>query len=196
MTGFFTVGDYIFDLIKPRVTQSKDDCYKKCHGKLCSPCKKVFDLVRSDAMAYINITGNPYCNSARYCEYLSDNSGCLDDSQSASRIYRLGAHMLIAGIVGIISLYIKGMIVPTAILVMLFASLFISTFFISIHADAAEALCISFIDNEECERRRLGEPTSLYKDTYNNMDMKNTDLVNEVKQVLTEHPYRDRKSVV
>jgi hypothetical protein len=55
--------------------------------------------------------------------------------------------MMIAGIVGIICLYVKGMIVPTAILVMLFGSLFISTFFISIHADAAEALCISFIDN-------------------------------------------------
>ncbi len=28
------------------------------------------DLVRSDAYAYIALNGNPFCNSAKYCEYL------------------------------------------------------------------------------------------------------------------------------
>jgi hypothetical protein len=88
-------------------------------------------------MGYTYITGNPYCNSARYCEYLSDNSAVFEDNQSTSRMYRIAAHLLIAGLVGIICLYAKGKIVPTVILVILFSSLFISTFFISIHADAA-----------------------------------------------------------
>jgi hypothetical protein len=55
--------------------------------------------------------------------------------------------MLIAGIVGIICLYIKGTILPTVMLLIMVLSVFISTYFISIHADAAEAIAISFIDN-------------------------------------------------
>lgn len=61
--------------------------------------------------------------------------------------YRICAHMLIAGIVGIICLYIKGTILPTVMLLIMVLSVFISTYFISIHADAAEAIAISFIDN-------------------------------------------------
>lgn len=98
--------------------------------------------------------------------------------------------MLIAGIVSIICLYVKGKIVPTIVLVMIFLSLFISTFFISIHADAAEAIAISFIDNEECERRRNNLPANLYGDTYNNMSLKQPELAEEVKKMLEEHPYR------
>jgi hypothetical protein len=33
-------------------------------------CGALFDLVRSDAISYSVLTGNPYCNSAKYCEYL------------------------------------------------------------------------------------------------------------------------------
>lgn len=75
---------------------------------LCDCLRKTFDLVRSDAMAYINLTGNTYCNSARYCEYLCDHSRILEFSQSLSRTYRLGAHGLIAGISCIVALYING----------------------------------------------------------------------------------------
>lgn len=190
MTGFFTIGDYIFDLIKPSISSPPTSCYRKTHTKCCNPFKKVFDLVRSDAMAYIHITGNPYCNSARYCEYLCDNSAAVEESQTTSRSYRLSAHMLIGGIVSIICLYVKGKIVPTVVLVMIFISLFISTFFISIHVDAAEAIAISFIDNEECERRRNNLPANLYNDTYNNMSLKQPELANEVRQMLDDHPYR------
>lgn len=153
MTGFFSLGDYIFDLIKPNGKSNDQGCYATCFDTVCFPCTKIFDLVRSDAMAYINIAGNPYCNAARYCQYLSDKSVVLESGQSASRTYRLCAHLLIAGVVGVICLYIKGEIAPTALFVIFLASIFISTFFISVHADAAEAIAISFMDNEECEKR-------------------------------------------
>ena len=80
MTGFFALGDYIFDLIKPSSKESEEDegCWDKIFkSALCMCCTKTFDLVRSDAMAYINLSGNPYCNSARYCEYLCDKSKVL-----------------------------------------------------------------------------------------------------------------------
>lgn len=147
MTGFFTLGDYLFDLIKPGVSSSVTGVHNRCWNTCCGPCNKVFALVRSDAMAYINIAGNPYCNSARYCEYLSSTSYAVEQDSTTSRTYRLCSHLTIAGIVGIICLYVKGTIAPISLLVMLFLSLFISTFFISLHADAAEAIAISFMDN-------------------------------------------------
>lgn len=85
---------------------------------------KIFDLVRSDAFAYINLTGNPYCNSARYCEYLCDKSHILEFSQSTSRTYRLSAHLIIAALVGIIALYIKGTISPYAVLLIMLLVIF------------------------------------------------------------------------
>lgn len=147
MTGFFTLGDYLFDLIKPRVTSKPTSMHVRCWKTCCGSCTKLFSLVRSDAMGYINIAGNPYCNSARYCEYLSNNSYIVEQDQTSSRTYRLCAHLAIAGIVGLICLYVKGTIAPISLLVMFFLSLFISTFFISLHADAAEAIAISFMAN-------------------------------------------------
>lgn len=99
-------------------------------------------------MGYINIAGNPYCNAARYCNYMSNNSAALYESQSTSRGYRISAHFTIAALVGIISIYVKGTIVPTGLFAIIFISLFISTFLISIHADLAEAVAISFVSNE------------------------------------------------
>ena len=154
MTGFFSLGDYLFDLIKPS-NEDDEGCYASCFNFTCKACIKVFDLVRSDSMAYINAAGIPYCNSARYCEYLTDKSLLLDGSQSASRTYRICAHLAIASVVGILGLYLKGTITASIILFIVFASLIISTFFISIHADAAEALVILFLNNEEIEMRSL-----------------------------------------
>lgn len=156
MTGFFTIGDYLLDILKPSVDSKKSGIHYKLFNTCCGPCDKVFDLVRSDAMAYINIAGNPYCNAARYCDYISDQSVVLEEAQSTSISYRICAHMLIAGIVSILCLYVKGSIMPIFILLIMVLSVFISTFFISIHADAGEAISISFMDNEECEKRRLG----------------------------------------
>lgn len=148
MTGFFSLGDMIFDMLKPSPTMGPNHCCTKTHKTLCAPCHKVFDLVRSDAMSYIYLSGNPYCNSARYCEYLCDNSASVEAAQTTSRAYRLGAHLLIASATAIFALYVRHQILPTVILVIMFISMFISTFFISIHADAAEAILISFMTDE------------------------------------------------
>lgn len=100
-------------------------------------------------MAYINLTGNAYCNSARYCEYLCDKSVLTNYSQSSSRIYRLCAHFLIVGVVTIIALYSKGTISIYAIALIIIETLCVSTFFISYHPDAAEAVEIIYLLEQE-----------------------------------------------
>lgn len=104
-------------------------------------------------MAYINLTGNPYCNSARYCEYLCRRSVIMDNSQSTSRIYRFCGHCLLGGAMVIFAMYIKGVISIYALALILFNTVFVSTLFISIHADAGEAIQVMFLADEELARR-------------------------------------------
>ena len=89
-------------------------------------------------MAYIYLTGNPYCNSSRYCEYLCDQSSLTRNSQSISRFYRISAHFLLAGLASIVNLFLQG---PNksvfTLLVVFILSLFVSTFFVSFQADVS-----------------------------------------------------------
>ena len=155
MTGFFSIFDFLLDFIKPSSSENSYNpgCYARCHKFSCFCCDKLSDLVRSDSMAFINISGNPYCNSSRYCEYLCERSDLTDESQSTSRAYRICAHFLIAGINAIFALYIKGNISLYAMLLIMIITLFISTLFISMHADAAEAIQVILLEDEEFNRR-------------------------------------------
>lgn len=145
MTGFLSFFDFLFDIVKPDENANPDGFYTKCYNVCCICCVKIFDLIRSDAMAFINLTGNPFCNSARYCEYLCDRSIIMDYSQSTSRAYRICAHFLLTGIMAIFALYVKGNISIYALIVVMVQTLFISTLLISVHADATEAIQIVFL---------------------------------------------------
>lgn len=50
-------------------------------------CRGFFDLIRSEAFAYINLISLPYCNASRYCEMLSDDSNFYDRSQTTNRVH-------------------------------------------------------------------------------------------------------------
>jgi hypothetical protein len=64
MFGFFSVGNTIMSLFKPDNSASK---YGKCYNIFCGWLTSLFELVRSDTMSYINLTGLPYCNASRFC---------------------------------------------------------------------------------------------------------------------------------
>jgi hypothetical protein len=119
----------------------------------CNFSIKVLDLVRTDALAYTVLTGNPFCNSAMYCEYLSEETLLSDFSQSIMRTYRIAAHILLAGSVSIVGLYLKGTIEPYTVIATFILGIFISTFMISYNADAAEALMLMHFLQEEYYKR-------------------------------------------
>lgn len=65
LNAFFILLDSFSDLFRcdPRGSCAKcSPAYQKC----CC-CNYLFELVRTDAYAYINLTGIPYCNAARQC---------------------------------------------------------------------------------------------------------------------------------
>ena len=71
LTVLFGIPDTIFDSLRVgvEITQplSTETTYGRCCTNSCSWLYGVCDLVRSDAMAMIHLTGLPYCNSSRYC---------------------------------------------------------------------------------------------------------------------------------
>lgn len=137
MTGFIGWMDIIFDTLKPRKNADSEGRYNACYYRFCEQCISIFDLVREDAMSFISLTGNPYCNSSRYCEYLCGRTIITEYSQSISRIYRISAHCLLIGIMIIFSLYVKGTISINALFVVGLVALFTCTLFVSYHADIA-----------------------------------------------------------
>lgn len=135
MVGWFTVPDYIFDCFRSDAPRSEE---VQSSGERClNYVDNFFDLVRSDSMSYIYLTGNPYCNAARYCEYLCNQSSLTRNSQSISRFYRICAHFLIAGLTSMINILMQGSNKSIFIVLIVFIlTIFLSTFFISFHADA------------------------------------------------------------
>lgn len=92
---FMLIPDIIADLFRFDSSESKN-------------CYSLLDLVRTDSIAFIALTGNPFCNASKYCEYLTYESISTETTQSATRFYRIGAHILNGGAVSIIGLFIKG----------------------------------------------------------------------------------------
>ena len=125
-------------------------------------------------MGYINLSGNPYCNASRYCEALTRRSPIAEYSQSISRSYRICSHFLIAGLVATISFFVQGSEVSIFIVGIVFIfSLFIATFFISLHADAAEAIQIIFLLDYDFAKKK-GK-----KNDISNLKLLNTSLAKE-----------------
>lgn len=83
--SFLTAFFYIPELIISFLTPGKDCCF-------CN----FFDMARSDAYAYIYLTGNSYCPSSRQTQYLCLRSRICRDSESSLYIYALFTRLAIA----------------------------------------------------------------------------------------------------
>ena len=142
MNAFFGIADFVFDAIIPTFNDSNGCFY--CINRFAG----FFDLARSDALTMVYLSGNAFCNSARYCEYIANRSSDTSYSQSASRIYRFSAHFAIAGVVTLAAFWFFGLkneVSISAMGILLLISMGVATFFISIHADAGEAILILYL---------------------------------------------------
>jgi hypothetical protein len=153
MNAFFGVADFIFDALIPNLNDDNKCFY--CINRFAG----FFDLARSDSLTLVYLSGNAYCNSARYSEYLSVKSTIANqltqsaESQSASRIYRYTAHFALAGIITLVAFWVFGFtfkneVAIPGMLILLLISMGVATFFISLHADAGEAILVLFLMEE------------------------------------------------
>lgn len=154
MNAFFGIADFICDALIPSFDNDTGIFY--CINRFAG----FFDLARSDSLTLVYLSGNAYCNSARYSEYLAMKSSMTrrfkgsGESQSASRIYRFAAHFALGGIATLVAFWIFGYtfkheVAIPGMLILLFISMGVATFFISLHADAGEAILVLFLIDEE-----------------------------------------------
>jgi hypothetical protein len=132
---FFFLPDLLLDFFRKDSNNDENES---------GSCLAFFDLVRSDGMAYIALSGNSYCQSAKYCEYFTHESLLCEGSQSVLRLYRICAHILISGLVSIAGLYIKGAIEPYTIGLTIIIGIFTCTYIVSYQADPSEALLMMY----------------------------------------------------
>lgn len=133
----------------------------------------LFELARSDAYGYMHLAGPPYCNSARQAQYLCSRSRLFPGSESTNKvpvvitfkIYRLSAHLFLTTIVLCICYGVqKSRLVDhdvslRGLVFIVLVTLLIIPYFICLHADAADALMVTYLAEEH-----LVEMDPLYVD--------------------------------
>lgn len=114
------------------------------------------------------LTNLPYCNAARYCEFLSSNSRFYDYSQTTSRIFRINMHIVPIFIVLCVSMGNMGLAAtPYAIMLIAVLCFFIVTYFLSYHAEKTEGLVTSIYVDEAIHDGMLTKAPAIMDITYN-----------------------------
>jgi hypothetical protein len=148
LNAFFEVPTLIIELLvcHPNTCCSKlgTFCYNTCNIFTC-----FFELVRTDAYSYINLTGIPFCDAARQTSKLCDRTNQFVGYHSAMKHYRMAAHIACISFVFIWGFWILNYrtfnydLWNVAILIL--AIYGTVTWFIGIHTDAAEGLQTSYL---------------------------------------------------
>ena len=154
MNAFFEIPTLIVEMLvcHPRACCPKlgTCCYNSCSSITCC-----FDLVRQDAYSYINMSGIPFCNSARQCKKICESSPTFIGSHSPMKHYKFAAHVFCVAAVFLMTWFIlrKRVNFPGfwhyAILITLIYMCV--TWFIDVQAAAAEGLQTSYLAERELE---------------------------------------------
>lgn len=119
------------------------------HRDAC--CCNCCDLPRGDAYPYLYMTSTSYCPSVRQAQYLCKRSDICRGNQSTNFYYSLAARLVLALSSTLIAYWIlqsnmyHSIVNPYVLLGTFLIGVFITSYFIDIHVDIAEALMISFL---------------------------------------------------
>lgn len=146
-TGVFSVPSYLIELLT-------------CHPETCCPsagrsCQKycclnyLFDLIRTDAYSYINITGLPFCNSARATAEQCYRSNLFVGGYNPLRHYKFAAIILLTLLAAFLGhFFVKLRVVNYGFwhaAALLIIAYLVVVWFVSVFGDAAEGLLTSFL---------------------------------------------------
>jgi len=115
----------------------------------------VVDLARSDAYAYINLSGIPYCNAARQCQAICLRTDLFYSDDTCIRLYRIAAQIFVVTLSVLITLIIisakanyMGMV---NLIVLICYCYLMATHFVDIHSNAAEGLVTCYLAEANCD---------------------------------------------
>ena len=119
-------------------------CYNSCSWFTC-----FFDLVRSDAYSYINLSGIPFCNAARQTKKINERNPSFIGNHSPMSHYKFAVCAFLVPLTLLISWFILRARVWTPSLwhwiVLTVVIYSVLTWFIDILSDASEGLQTSFL---------------------------------------------------
>lgn len=148
MNAFFNILDFFLEALRCYPDGTCPACAPIC-GTLFGCCANLFDLVRTDVYSYTNLTGVAYCNSARFCQHLIENSRLFIGSQSLLYFYRISAYSFTIGVAVIATYFIeKAKLGSIDYLSLLISALFaycVLNYFVDLHADLAEGIQIGYL---------------------------------------------------
>jgi hypothetical protein len=105
-------------------------------------------------MAYVIMTGTPYCNSAKYCDYFWYESMTTEKTQSSLRVYKIAAHAFVTLSATIAGLFYLGVIEGSIVYFNLIGGMVLATFFIELPIDVTDTLRLLYLMEEEAYKRR------------------------------------------
>ncbi len=140
LNAFFTIPTLIMELLvcHPQAccTGLGTTCYNSCSWLTC-----FFDLVRTDAYSYMNLSGIPFCNSARQAKKINERNPSYIGSHSPMAHYRFAAHAFLVPITLLASWFILRARVWNPNfwhwIILTFVIIAILSWFINIQADAS-----------------------------------------------------------
>ena len=107
----------------------------------CCCCTTFIDLARADTYAYIHLTGIPYCNAARQCQAVCEQTNLFSNNQTCIRLYRIAAQIFVVGLSVLLAFVLfkaKITFVNLLIIVVVICICYVmGTHFVDIHSNAA-----------------------------------------------------------
>lgn len=178
MNAFFNIFTLIFDLFRvsscPMQCDPKGGCGRctKCCKDVCCCCFSIFDLARSDAYAYIHLSGIPYCNAARQCSAVCERTYLFTSDDTCIRLYRIAAQIFVVTLSTLITMILfrarTNYVSMFALAVVICFCYLMGTHFVDIHSNAAEGLVTCYLVEANCEGDNMEVcPLQLRNDVYN-----------------------------
>lgn len=152
----------------------RESCGKahKCCKSVCCCCYSLFDLARADAYAYIHLTGIPYCNAARQCQAICEQTHLFASDDTCIRLYRLASQVFVVTLSVLITMILfraRTNYVSLVTLALVICNCYLmGTHFVDIHSNGAEGLVTCYLAEANCEDNVLEVcPHNLRSDVYN-----------------------------
>lgn len=121
---------------------------KNCRN-CCFCCTTFIDLARADTYAYIHLTGIPYCNAARQCQAVCQQTNLFSNNQTCIRLYRIAAQIFVVSLSVLFTFIIfkaRTSYVSTIVLAVTVCTCYLmSTHFVDIHSNAGEGLVTCYL---------------------------------------------------
>jgi hypothetical protein len=128
--------------------------------------------VRSDAYAYIHLSGIPYCNACRQSQAICEQTHLFNSNHSCIRLYRVAAQIFVVTL-GVLLTYIvfqaRTNFISMFVLAVVICFVYLmATHFVDLHSNAAEGLVTCYLAESNTEANNMEVcPANLRSDVYN-----------------------------